>query len=248
MYRYITQFSTYLQQQRVSHHTLQAYVHDLQQLATYIMHNGIYDIYDITQEHITDFLYHIESLGVTRSTAHRKCASLRHFFQFYALSLDAPYPTNTLGIFCHDDTVIGIYQHLTSQNDPYVYRDATLIWLIYKYEIPFDTLAPLRIKHAARTANHVTVSGIHTSAAITQYYDMYMPRLHRKTTMDTQLLFPYLRRQEAIIMPYQVFMQRLRAYISSYRRPSDTQKFVSGACESADATIKRQYDTYHGRA
>lgn len=248
MYRYITQFSTYLNQQKVSNNTHDAYVHDVQQYVTYLMQHGVQEIFDIQQQHVDTFIAYLESLAITPATAQRKCASLRAFFEFCArLDLVVHCTKTTLPIWCSYITAHEICYHLHQASDPFKRRDAWIIHIINEYHVSFTSVARTRISQTCSHETGLVYAQIdNIMIDITSYLYNVHPHI-TKNQDNKSILFPYIRHTEPIVIPRNAWTQRLRSYVLSHTR-SPQNVFNNETCNEADTLHKKQYSQFHERA
>ena len=253
MYRTITAFKTYLEQQGTKQHTVNAYSHDLYQWVMYCMEHNIYDIEQIKQQHIDMYIRHLQELCITRSTAQRKCASLRHFTQFCALPIEIPTLSNTIDIFSSDADIKAICSYLLACNDPFKRRDGHLIQIMYELELSYTTVAPLRtyqITWNGKKASVIHDQRVSNEAAhhLAEYIEHNLPHIANANTND--LVFPYIRNNDPIVMPHHIYLHKLRHYRKSIQKRTQSLNTPFGQSHehSGDTTLKERYLSYHERA
>lgn len=81
----IDKFLTAMDEVRgASHYTVKSYSEDLRQFADFLEENAINNIQAIDTRILRNYLYHLQSLGLAKTSRARKIASLRSFFDYLA--------------------------------------------------------------------------------------------------------------------------------------------------------------------
>ena len=261
MYQEIATFKQYLHKIGTKPETVQAYIKDIQQWGTFCVHNGIDSIHAITQDHVDAYINELKNACVTRKTAQRKMTAIRQFVHFYApdTTIVCKLPENTLDILCTNDEIQYVCQYLSHYDDVYAYRDACICILVYYTQQSASSIRKLRHEHIQETNNAYSIGKIvirKNSLAATllrAYIETYRSRICAKITHETPLLFPYIHRNTACIMPATVYVHRLRTYLMRYRHYNNTVKPIpyntTRSNMPSDANkLKVQYTKYHTRA
>jgi len=250
MYRYITEFATYLELNTTKHHTIDAYTHDVYQWATMCMSHGVYDLQHVRQEHIDMFVRSLQQVGITRGTAQRKYAALRHFAQIFALPVYIPHLENTLDICCSNNDAVAIYTRLCQSHDPYARRDGMIIRMMYEYRIPYATIAPLRMHHIQWHNTVSYIHRVHISQTTSRDLAAYIDNARTQIAGTSDILFPYVRHDEPIIMPYRIYLHKLRRYLLQHCADTthESQQLRHDRALGHSRELQRRYMYFHDRS